>query len=403
MTSKEWTICKIRELCSSVSETYKRNDEKVILINTSDVFGGKILNNTSIENKNLKGQFKKTFKKDDILYSEIRPANRRFAYVDIDNTDNYIASTKLMVLRPNKNKVLSKYLYLILKSDEIIEDLQHLAETRSGTFPQITFNSELANIEILLPPLETQEKIARILSSLDDKIELNNKINQNLEQQAQAIFKSWFVDFEPFGGKMPEDWESGTISELGTVVGGSTPSKKNPEYYTNNGIAWITPKDLSRKNLKFISKGEIDITDKGFKNSSVTLIPKGTVLFSSRAPIGYISIAQNDVTTNQGFKSVIPFQTVGTPYVYLYLKKNITLIENMAAGSTFKEVSGSIMQNIPALIPSKETLKRFNLLCDTIFRKQEYLEIENEKLAQLRDTLLPKLMSGEIDVDKVEV
>lgn len=308
----------------------------------------------------------------------------------------YLTNLSIAVFPFNNNSVNTLYLYYYF----LLHNLRYLDSGSAQS--QITI-SDLEKLVIKLPPLETQKKIAVVLSSLDDKIELNNKINQNLEQQAQAIFKSWFVDFEPFDGKMPDDWKIGTISELGTVVGGSTPSKKNPEYYTNNGIAWITPKDLSRKNLKFISKGEIDITDKGFKNSSVTIMPKGTVLFSSRAPIGYISIAQNDVTTNQGFKSVIPFQTVGTPYVYLYLKNNITLIENMAAGSTFKEVSGSIMQNIPALIPSKKILKRFNTLCDKIFRKQEYLEVENEKLTQLRNTLLPKLMSGEIDVDKVEV
>ena len=296
----------------------------------------------------------------------------------------------------NTELIIPRFLYYLLSNID-------LNTYNEGTTIPSLRTETLYRLEFNIPDLPTQEKIVCVLSSLDDKIELNNKINQNLEQQAQAIFKSWFVDFEPFDGKMPDDWKIGTISELGTVVGGSTPSKKNPEYYTNNGIAWITPKDLSRKNLKFISKGEIDITDKGFKNSSVTIMPKGTVLFSSRAPIGYISIAQNDVTTNQGFKSVIPFQTVGTPYVYLYLKNNITLIENMAAGSTFKEVSGSIMQNIPALIPSKKILKRFNTLCDKIFRKQEYLEVENEKLTQLRDTLLPKLMSGEINVDKVEV
>ena len=350
---------------------------------------GGITKSSGLPNAN----YTQCFSEGDILLSNIRPYFKKIWYA----TFNGGCSNDVLVLRAKSN-VCSKFLYYVLSDDKFFE---YDTATSKGT--KMPRGDKVAIMKYGVPQydLPIQEKIARVLSSLDDKIELNNKINQNLEQQAQAIFKSWFVDFEPFGGKIPEDWEIGTISELGTVVGGSTPSKKNPEYYTNNGIAWITPKDLSRKNLKFISKGEIDITDKGFKNSSVTLMPKGTVLFSSRAPIGYISIAQNDITTNQGFKSVIPFQTVGTPYVYLYLKNNITLIENMAAGSTFKEVSGSIMQNIPALIPSKETLKRFNLLCDTIFRKQEYLEIENEKLTQLRDTLLPKLMSGEIDVDKI--
>lgn len=400
MTSKEWKICKFGNIIeligggtpkTSIPEYWNGNIPWISVKDFNNDNKKVYVTEKTITELGLNKSATKLLQKGDIIISargtvgEIAVISRPMAF----NQSCY-------GIKAIPNIVQDDFLYYLLKNS--IQYLKH--NTHGSVFDTIT-KETFEKIDILLPPLETQEKIARVLSSLDDKIELNNKINQNLEQQAQAIFKSWFVDFEPFGGKIPEDWEIGTISELGTVVGGSTPSKKNPEYYTNNGIAWITPKDLSRKNLKFISKGEIDITDKGFKNSSVTLMPKGTVLFSSRAPIGYISIAQNDITTNQGFKSVIPFQTVGTPYVYLYLKNNITLIENMAAGSTFKEVSGSIMQNIPALIPSKETLKRFNLLCDTIFRKQEYLEIENEKLTQLRDTLLPKLMSGEIDVDKI--
>lgn len=351
--------------------------------------------------KSVKEQNAKDYllKPNDIVFARTGGSTGRNYFYD-GKDGQFVYAGFLIKFSINPQKVNPKYIKYYCQS-KIYRDWVHSFNTGStrGNINAQTYSQ----LPIILPPRTQQDILVKMLSSLDDKIELNNKINQNLEQQAQAIFKSWFVDFEPFDGKMPDDWKIGTISELGTVVGGSTPSKKNPEYYTNNGIAWITPKDLSRKNLKFISKGEIDITDKGFKNSSVTIMPKGTVLFSSRAPIGYISIAQNDVTTNQGFKSVIPFQTVGTPYVYLYLKNNITLIENMAAGSTFKEVSGSIMQNIPALIPSKKILKRFNTLCDKIFRKQEYLEVENEKLTQLRDTLLPKLMSGEIDVDKVEI
>lgn len=176
-----WQEVKLGDVCSSISDTYRRKDERVILINTSDVLDGKILNHTPVKNEKLKGQFKKKFQQNDILYSEIRPANKRFAFVDIQNTYNYIASTKLMILRPNINKILPKFLYCILKSDDIINELQQLAETRSGTFPQITFSAELAPMGILLPPLDTQQKIATMLGVLDDKIELNTKINNNLE------------------------------------------------------------------------------------------------------------------------------------------------------------------------------------------------------------------------------
>jgi type I restriction enzyme S subunit len=223
-------------------------------------------------------------------------------------------------------------------------------------------------------------------------------INHCLEQTAQAIFKSWFVDFEPFGGIMPDDWREGTISDLGEVVGGSTPSKAKPEYYTEHGIAWITPKDLSVNKSKFITHGADDITELGLRNSSARLMPQGTVLFSSRAPIGYIAIASGEVSTNQGFKSVVPKANVGTPFIYYFLIENLQTIESMASGSTFKEVSGSTMKGVPAIVPDDDTLRRFQDECTPIFAKQELLEAENVHLAEIRDTLLPRLMSGELSV-----
>lgn len=175
----EWIECTIGDLCESISDTYKGKDEQVVLINTSDVLEGKVLNHTPVKNENLKGQFKKTFKKSDILFSEIRPANKRFAFIDFENTSNYIASTKLMVLRHNAN-VLPEYLFAILKSNEVLAELQHLAETRSGTFPQITFSSELAPMEVKLPSKRIQKQIVTVLSIIEQKISVNCEINNNL-------------------------------------------------------------------------------------------------------------------------------------------------------------------------------------------------------------------------------
>lgn len=175
-----WRKMTVGDLCQTISDTYHRNDAEVVLINTSDVLEGKILNHQSVPNKNLKGQFKKTFKKDDILYSEIRPANKRYAYVDFDHTENYIASTKLMVLRPDTDVVLPRFLFAYLSSSCVLTELQHLAETRSGTFPQITFSSELAPMPISVPNFITQEKIVDMLGSIEGRIQNNDEINKNL-------------------------------------------------------------------------------------------------------------------------------------------------------------------------------------------------------------------------------
>lgn len=267
----------------------------------------------------------------------------------------------------------------------------------SGSAIPSTDRYQIYSIEVEVPALEKQRKIVAVLDCIDRKININQKVNDNLEQQAATYFQELFIN------NANPMWQISTISDLGTVVGGSTPSKTKPEYYTNNGIAWITPKDLSINKSKFISHGENDITELGLKNSSATVMPKGTVLFSSRAPIGYIAIASNEVTTNQGFKSVIPYSEIGTAFVYFFLKHSLPVIESAASGSTFKEISGSAMKNIPAIIPDRNTLDQFNSFCAPIFAQQKILEEQNHSLAMLRDSLLPKLMSGAIDIASIQL
>lgn len=287
----------------------------------------------------------------------------------------------------------SEFLYYLLCYRK--HDIKAIA---SGTTFMEVSGTALKNFVVHMPDISTQKKIASVLSSLDQRIEGNNLINHNLEEQIRVLFEDFFINSQHCA-----NWKQGTIADLGNVVGGSTPSKAKPEYYTSNGIAWITPKDLSGNKSKFISKGESDITPAGLRNSSAVIMPRGTVLFSSRAPIGYIAIAKNEITTNQGFKSVVPHLHIGTAFVYCFLKHNLPKIESMASGSTFKEVSGSVMKAIPAVIPAKEALMNFSTITQPLFDQQELLESENQRLTRLRDALLPKLMSGEIDVSEVEI
>ncbi|MCO7146941.1 restriction endonuclease subunit S [Coprococcus catus] len=286
------------------------------------------------------------------------------------------------------------FMFYYLSSSEIKHMLMN--GQSSSTMPAITFGM-MKQIMVPIFSLEDQNRVASILQQIENKINLNTKINNNLEQQAQAYFNELFVtNADPL-------WAEGTLSDIGSIVAGGTPSKSKTEYYTDHGIAWITPKDLSNDKSKYISHGEIDISELGFSKSSATKMPKGTVLFSSRAPIGYIAIAQNEVTTNQGFKSVVPNENIGTAFVYFLLKQLLPTIENMASGSTFKEISGSGMKSVPVVIPDDATIRLFNDFCLPLFKEQEALEAENRRLANLRDTLLPKLMSGEIDVSDVDI
>ena len=305
------------------------------------------------------------------------------------NTNQAVA-----IIRVDDTKANYEYVYYYLNQKSVI----HTINTTSAQSAQPNINlKQIGEIKINLPDRKKQDQIVSLLSAIDLKISNNVEINDNLEQQAQSYFQELFVD-----NASPE-WTTGTISDLGTVVGGSTPSKAKPEYYTESGIAWITPKDLSINKSKFVSHGENDITELGLRNSSASLMPEGTVLFSSRAPIGYIAIAAGEVTTNQGFKSVVPKPEIGTPFAYFFLKNTLPVIEGMASGSTFKEVSGSTMKNVPAVIPDAEILAKFSDFCAPIFAQQRTLEEQNQSLAKLRDSLLPKLMSGEIDVSAVHL
>lgn len=295
------------------------------------------------------------------------------------------------------------YLYYNIFSKKFIDYVNSIHT--GSAIPHIS-QKQIEDYKILLPDLETQRRIASILSSLDRKIELNNKINADLEEMAQAIFKNWFVDFEPFKdgkfvdselGMIPEGWKVGSLDEIADVVGGSTPSKAKPEYYTQKGIAWLTPKDLSNHPAVYSSRGEIDITEEGYNSTSTKLMPKGTILFTSRAPIGYISIAQNDICTNQGFKSLVP-KKAGTCFLYCFLKYVTPEIENKSTGSTFKEASGSLMKSLQVIMPEQKVFEEFEAIVSPLFTRIESLEKENSRLSLLRDTLLPRLMSGELEV-----
>ena len=307
---------------------------------------------------------------------------------------DFCIAQDMIALRADESKIYPKYLFTVLRSREI---QQQIYNTNVGDVIPHFKKQFLDQLLIPIPERSIQESIGDLYYVLSLKAERNKKINDNLEQQAQSYFQELFVD------NADPEWTTGTISDLGTVVGGSTPSKAKPEYYTESGIAWITPKDLSNNKSKFVSHGENDITELGLRNSSASIMPEGTVLFSSRAPRGYIAIAAGEVTTNQGFKSVVPKPEIGTPFVYFFLKNTLPVIEGMASGSTFKEVSGSTMKNVPAVIPDAETLAKFSDFCAPIFAQQRILEEQNQSLATLRDNLLPKLMSGEIDVSAVQL
>ena len=394
----EWKEVDICQLCDSVSETYKGNASEVVLINTSDVLDGKCLNHEYVPNKKLKGQFKKTFRKGDILYSEIRPANKRFCFVDFEPKD-YIASTKLMVLRAHED-VDPQYLYQILRSNDTLAQLQMLAESRSGTFPQITY-SELSNIMVSLPSQKAQKNIVSILSSLDRKIELNNKINADLEEMAQAIFKNWFVDFEPFKdgkfvdselGMIPEGWKVGTLTEIASYMNGLAMQKYPPENIEDS---------LPVLKIKELGQGfcgtDSDRCSCNIKDECK--IHNGDVIFSWSGTLLVDVWCGGDCGLNQHLFKVTSNDYPKWFYYYWtkhHLQEFIHIAKDKAV--TMGHIKRGHLEEALVAIPDNDSMEKAHELFEPILSKMISLRLENSRLSLLRDTLLPRLMSGELEV-----
>ena len=391
----EWKEVDICQLCDSVSETYKGNASEVVLINTSDVLDGKCLNHEYVPNKKLKGQFKKTFRKGDILYSEIRPANKRFCFVDFEPKD-YIASTKLMVLRAHED-VDPQYLYQILRSNDTLTQLQMLAESRSGTFPQITY-SELSNIMVSLPSQKAQKNIVSILSSLDRKIELNNKINADLEEMAQAIFKNWFVDFEPFKdgkfvdselGMIPEGWNVGSPYEYVKVVYGA-PYKSAKFNANGEGLPLIRIRDLKDCNPQFYTPEILPQTEYVNMGDIVAGMDAEFVPHIWKGKMGLL---------NQRVCKLIPQQTsISNLFVLYLMKPELELVQSYKTGTTVSHLGKADIDKFVVVLPPLEVVEDCSKLLDSILQRIKNISAESRTLSLLRDTLLPRLMSGELEV-----
>ena len=375
------------DVVQSISETYQfESGEKVVFLNTSDILDGHFLTDAKTEASTLPGQAKKRIRRGDILFSEIRPANRRFAMVNFD-CDDYVVSTKLMVLRC-KDKIDNRFLYLFLTSKDVLEYLQMVAEDRSGTFPQITFDI-IANMDISLPPIEEQKRIAGVLSSLDDKIDLLNRENATLEALAETLFRHYFIE------NPDPTWKEGKLGDILSVKGGTTPSTNEPRFWNGN-IAWTSPRDVTTLNGMYLFKTERTITEEGLAKISSGLLPAGTLLMSSRAPVGVLAFAEIPVAINQGYIAIMDDKGYPKEFIYLWLKENMEAVHSYSNGSTFMEISKTAFKSLDITIPDKSTVIEFNDQVKPLFEKIKSNHRQILLLTSHRDTLLPHLMSGNL-------
>lgn len=300
-------------------------------------------------------------------------------------------------LRAKEGLVDEEYLYYLIKHNVVVLK----KNTHGSVFDTITRDT-FDDIELELPSLVEQKIVASILRDLDDKIEVNNKINKNLEQQAQAIYRSWFVNYEPFDGTKPDDWSDGTIDALGTeIICGKTPSTKKSEYYGGN-TPFITIPDMH--GCVYIVSTERYLSDAGVASQPKKTLPPNTVCVSCIGTAGLVTLVSEESQSNQQINSIIPKEGISVYYIYLLMQTLAETINKLGqSGSTIVNLNKTQFGKIQVMIPSKRVLQDFDSLCrplfDTIFSNQK----ENINLSELRDTLLPKFMSGELDVSDIDL
>ncbi len=358
------------------------------------------------------------FRNKDTIMARITPCleNGKRAQINIlKQGDVGFGSTEFIVFREKGNISDANFIYYLVCSDLIRSPAIKSMVGSSGR--QRVQTNVLENLHLSLPPLTIQKKIAGVLGALDDKIELNNKINQNLEAQVQALFKSWFVDFEPFGGKMPDDWKIGKFSDIITDTLGGDWGKETPQNNYTEEVSCIRGADIP--DVKLGNKGKIPtrfILPKNYTNKK--LIPGDLVIeISGGSPTqstGRIAFISNHllnrynrkiICTNfcRAIKPMFGYSEYIYQYwQYLYDKDIFFTYENGTTGIKNLDLSG-VLNTESIIIPNKSALMVFSEICNSYFDNIHFNGLEIEHLAELRDSLLPKLMSGEINVDNVKI
>ena len=301
---------------------------------------------------------------------------------------------------PNPEKVDSLFLYYLLKYNK-----DNIEAMGSGTTFKEVSGATMKNIEVYLPEdLDEQRRIAEILGSLDDKIELNRRINANLEAQAQALFRSWFVDFEPFRdgpfvdselGKIPQGWKVGAASEFyKNITIGKTPPRKEHQWFSkeSHDIVWVSIADMGNCGLSICNSSEY-LTPEAIKKFNICIVPVNTVLLSFKLTIGRVAIADKELATNE---AIAHFQTQHNTLEYTYLAlKNYEFSSLGSTSSIATAVNSKIIKSMPWMMPSDDVLNQFHNVLSPIFNGIRNNIQEITRLSALRDTLLPKLMAGE--------
>ena len=415
----KYTLAEIADI-NKFSISKSDNLQEIIYLDTSSITENFISGTCTMPLPEAPSRAQRKVKSNTIVYSTVRPRLKHYGILN-SPPYNLIVSSGFVTIDLKKeyeDRIDARYLFLLLTQPAITEYIACIADSAVSAYP--SFNpSDISEIAFSFPNIEKQKAISEIWSNFEQKISINRQINDNLEAMAKQLYDYWFVQFDfpneegkPYkssGGAMvwnerlkreiPVGWQVEKLIDFAEIKNGATPSTTDDANYGGN-IVWITPKDLSDQQSKFVYQGERNITKQGFDSCSTSMIPTNSVLMSSRAPIGLVSIAKHEVCTNQGFKSFIPKNIENSIYLYYYIKHHIKQIEQLGTGTTFKEVSRDELCKFPILVVgANEAYKQWIELQNKIANKQFVLTKEIAALTKQRDELLPLLMNGQATIN----
>jgi len=344
----------------------------------------------------------------DLLFarrSYVREGSGKCSIVD-ELKEPLVPESSIIRARPDREQILPKFVYYFFKSSLGRNEMSKIVrQTAVSGIAQ----SDLKEIMIPVPPKKSQENIVECLSLLDEKITINNQINSILEEIVQTLFRHQFIEYRTYDsfhetqiGKIPECYEILQFKDICSTRGGGTPSTDEEEYWEGENL-WLTPKEVTSLNTKIVFDTERKITDKGLNNSSTKIMPKNSVLLTSRATVGEVVVNREPMGTNQGFICIQPNERVEPYFLSCLVESKRQEIENRASGSTYDEISQTSFNEIEFAAPPKEDIERFEDKVEDLYEEIYTRELENRKLKSLRDTLLPKLMSGEVRVNDINL
>ncbi len=390
------------------------SNDGVIIVNGPDIKDGKVLWDKCLRIPRWRHEESAdiSVRKGDILVTKDGTIGKT-AFIDDLPESASIASGIFLIRTKNEEILNGKFLYQYFNSENFKELVESVIE--GSVIPHL-YQRDLEQLTIPLPPLNEQKAIVKILSNLDSKIELNQKMNRTLESIAQAIFKHWFIDFEfpneegnPYKssggemvdselGKIPMGWDITTVGKCVNISGGTTPRTSELHYWMNGTELWATPKDLSNLSSPILINTERKITVDGLTSIGNRLFPRGSLLLSSRAPIGYLALTDVETSVNQGIIAILPNGKLSTFYMYGWCKANMNLIKDNANGSTFAEISKGSFRSIKIILPDKKLLRLYDEIFSKSYTKMTNSTKQSLALFNIRDTLLPRLISGKIRV-----